>query len=70
MYGGVGGRDFEVPSYPYCPYEKVCLYLRSEEGKPYLNLNHKFAEANNVFCFLSLSFFCGLIIFDDNYDWL
>ena len=24
-----------------CPYEKVCLYLRSEQGKSYLNLNHK-----------------------------
>ena len=24
-----------------CPYEKVCLYLRSEQGKPYLNPNHK-----------------------------
>ncbi len=27
-----------------CPYEKICLYLRSEEGKPYFNPNHKFSK--------------------------
>ena len=26
------------------PYEKVCIYLRSEEGKLYLNKQYKFRE--------------------------
>ncbi len=30
-----------------CPYEKVCLYLRSEQGRPYLNPNHKIGEGYN-----------------------
>ena len=27
-----------------CPYEKVCLYLRSEQGKSYLNPNHEITK--------------------------
>ncbi len=30
-----------------CPYEKVCLYLQSEQGKPYLNPNHLFPKGYN-----------------------
>ena len=30
-----------------CPYEKVCLYLRSEQGKSYLNPNHKITGPYN-----------------------
>ena len=27
-----------------CPYEKVCLFLQIEQGKSYLNPNHKIGE--------------------------
>ena len=27
-----------------CPYEKICLYLRSKEGNPYFNPNHEFTK--------------------------